>query len=207
MGGFSSGRSSIGVGRTVDGSRGLYLRPLELHGALTSGRSTPWQWQCGEQITARITIQFADGRLTLLYSVLNPMGRSENLVQRVSLARTPCNYGGYRRWFICPMPKCARKVSALYWAEWCFACRHCCKLGYRSQRERHGDRALRRSRKIRLKLGGDVNMFLPFPDKPKGIHWRTYYRLKAKAVASHGHSLSELAKRLRPESRLISTKR
>jgi hypothetical protein len=28
--------------------------------------------------------------------------------------------------------------------------------------------------KIRERLGGSANMMKPFPEKPKGMHWRTY---------------------------------
>jgi hypothetical protein len=34
-----------------------------------------------------------------------------------------------------------------------------------------------KSQKIRMRLGGSASMLDEFPEKPKGMHWRTYDRL------------------------------
>jgi hypothetical protein len=40
-------------------------------------------------------------------------------------------------------------------------------------------------------------MVHPFPDKPKGMHWRTYERLRANALALEQVGLRALSKRCR----------
>jgi len=100
----------------------------------------------------------------------------------VELVRTPCHYGGERTWFLCPARGCGRRVGVLYGGG-IFACRHCHQLVYESQREQPHDRALRRAQAIRMKLGGSGSMAEPFPDKPKGMHWRTYERVCLEAEA------------------------
>ena len=94
-----------------------------------------------------------------------------------SLKRTACNFGGERPWFICPGVRCGRRVAILYGPGKHFLCRHCYDLRYESQREDRASRALRRAQNIRKRLGGSANMLELFPEKPKGMHWRTYNRL------------------------------
>jgi hypothetical protein len=53
---------------------------------------------------------------------------------------------------------------------------HCYQLAYASQHEPARRRGLGKSQKIRMRLGGSPNIFEEFPDKPKGMHWRTYER-------------------------------
>jgi hypothetical protein len=53
------------------------------------------------------------------------------------------------------------------------------RLAYRTQHEEVFDRGLLKARRIRMKLGSSSNMTLPFPDKPKGLRWATYYQLAA----------------------------
>jgi hypothetical protein len=49
-----------------------------------------------------------------------------------------------------------------------FACRNCYQLVYESQQEDPFIRSLKRSQKIRMRLGGSGDPFGPLPEKPRG---------------------------------------
>ena len=50
-------------------------------------------------------------------------------------------------------------------------------LAYACQRESRSDRLMRKARKLHRALGGDGEALgQDTPDKPKGMHWRTYER-------------------------------
>jgi hypothetical protein len=38
-------------------------------------------------------------------------------------------------------------------------------------------RTIYRAQAIRKRLRGSINLSLPLPEKPKGLHWETYFRL------------------------------
>jgi hypothetical protein len=87
--------------------------------------------------------------------------------QWVTIAWTPCRFGGERPWFVCSAESngldCGRWVSKLYSVGGLFACRHCHRLAYESQQESTRHRGLGKARKIRMQLGGSANMFREFP--------------------------------------------
>jgi hypothetical protein len=45
-------------------------------------------------------------------------------------------------------------------------------------------RSISRSLKIRVRLGGSPDPFEPFPERPRGMHRRTYLRLREQAEAA-----------------------
>jgi hypothetical protein len=111
-------------------------------------------------------------------------GASEwkSIEQRVPVTWTACHLGGQRPWFVCSVYSngrhYGRRAAVLYGAGELFACRRCYRLAYASQHEAPHQRGLGKAQKIRRRLGGSPNMFDEFPDKPKGMHWRTYDRLR-----------------------------
>ncbi len=75
------------------------------------------------------------------YSLINQATKEKNDYEyKVLLDKTPCNYGGWRYWFICPLNNCRRRVGKLYLAGKYFGCRHCHDLTYASQNvnRKHG---------------------------------------------------------------------
>ena len=139
------------------------------------GRARLGRWQCPEP-AGSIGVRPEWDAVVLIYRSWSWGGSDwKSVERRVPITWTACHLGGRRPWFICP---CGRRVAVLYGAGELFACRHCCGLAYESQQEPVGQRGLGRAQKIRMQLGGCQSMFEPFPVKPKGMHWRTYDRLR-----------------------------
>ena len=65
----------------------------------------------------------------------------------------------------------------LYGATY-FRCRQCRRLTYESQYERIYAPGVTRAMRVRKKLKGEIGLAYAFPDRPKGMHWKTYYRLQ-----------------------------
>ena len=107
----------------------------------------------------------------------SPGDESEGIREPVPLTWTACNFGGQRPWLICPGPGCGQRVAILYGPGRYFLCRHCYDLTYQSRRDDKTYRALHKAQEIKERLGGSANMMEAFPEKPKGMHWKTYERL------------------------------
>lgn len=166
---------------TTDGQHSLNVNWLNRHGYLTPGRSSSVRWTRGDRETGNIGLRAEAGRLVLVYRSRSHGGEWEDVEEPVRLTWTPCNYGGERPWFVCPGAHCGRRVGTLYGAGKYFLCRHCYNLAYDCQREREQDRLLRKAQDIRKRLGGSASMADLFPWKPKGMHWKTYERLRNRA--------------------------
>ena len=69
------------------------------------------------------------------------------------------------------------------------------KLAYACQRESDDDRAARRAETIRRRLEWEPGILNGDGRKPKGMHWRTYERLKATHDAYVNVSLGGMAQR------------
>jgi hypothetical protein len=163
---------------TTDECQTIDVRYLHRNGLLQPGRSFSLRWSRTDRETGSIGGVAHDGRVIFFYRHRRGMGGEwEGVKETVPLEWTPCNLGGERPWFICPGAGCGRRVAVLYGPGKYFLCRHCYDLRYESQREDKMHHALRRAQKIRKRLGGSTSMTEPFPEKPKGMHWRTYERL------------------------------
>jgi hypothetical protein len=165
---------------TTEECQTIDVRHLHRNGLLRTGRSFSLRWsQAGNQIGSIGGVAHDDDRVTFFYRHRNAGsgGDWEDVRETVALEWTACNFGGERPWFICPGANCGRRVAVLYGPGKYFLCRQCYDLRYESQREDKTHRALRRAQKIRERLGGSANMMEPFPERPKGMHHKTYMRL------------------------------
>lgn len=175
MGGIGSGRHCGSGKATTSDYRAFDVRHLQREGLLQPGRNFEWQWSRDGGVVAFIEVrtELDCVRLSYRHRRYDEPWQSEDYP--VSIEWTPCNYGGERAWFRCPATGCGRRVAILYGGG-IFACRHCHRLNYESQHEQSYQRALTRYQNIRIRLGAHAAIG-QFPDKPKGMHWRTYGRL------------------------------
>ena len=167
---------------TTEECRSLDVRRLRREGLLKPARLFSWSWSRAGREVASIgaLVEGHDGpeRVVLLFRrTRGPSGEWEDVRECVPLFWTACNFGGERPWFICPGAGCGRRVAILYGPGKYFLCRHCYDLVYESKRDNAMYRALHKAQAIRERLGGSANMMEPFPEKPKGMHWKTYERL------------------------------
>ncbi len=172
MGGFGSGRRWSSTETTSDYVR-VDVRKWQRQGLLIAGR-TFFSWPSWE-----VEVTSADRDEPILLC-LHPRHGTGVRPQRIWIEWTACNYGGKRAWFICPRG-CGRRVAILYGTVE-LACRHCRQLTYECQQDSGWHRSLRQARTSRAKLGGSMSLAESLPEKPKGMHWRTYRRLITRLV-------------------------
>jgi hypothetical protein len=183
---------------TCESCRSIDVREWARRAYLRPGLRFSWSWsrdgepwgsitvRTGPDINGRTGADAVPGAVVLSF-------RSRE--QRVPISWTECNFGSWRPWFCC---SCGRDAAKLYDGGGdFFACRHCCGLAYASQQMSPRDRNISRARRIRMRLGGGPSIVDPFPDKPRGMHWRTYERLRARAQVSEARSYSFLMGSLR----------
>ena len=169
MGGPGSGpRRPGGKRTTVEASHGFGVRDLRRLGLLAPGAHV------GDLTLRRL----ADDRpgLTVLYTALIGDGGGVVyldyavagilLADAVRIATTPCHFGGRRWHLLCPRRGCGRRVEALYFGLWFFACRRCHGLTYDSTQSR--DRRV----ESYFRGGFDEAAFAAIPKKPGTLRLR-----------------------------------
>jgi hypothetical protein len=110
---------------------------------------------------------------------------SEMPSEILDLDYTQTAFGGRRAWFVCSKLGCGMRVAVLHATQRGFRCRHCMRLSYASTHEQPFDRVLRRIRTARFRLGASSpNLMEPFPEKPPGMHQRTYRAIETKELLS-----------------------
>jgi hypothetical protein len=178
--------SRAGGGRpTVESGITLDIRYLKRDALLQPGKwsgSWQWRWVPWGQLAAHVEYE-ADaeeeaGSLHIAsVTLFDPFGRSVRMQgQTIRLVTTVPRFGGRRWWFICPST--GRRVMKLHlpYGARVFASRQAYGLGYAVQRESPRDKAYRRARKARHRIGGSDDLTAPLPGKPKWMRWPTYWR-------------------------------
>ena len=199
MGGYGSGSRSNSK-LTVDSQTTLDIRYLKKRGILKNGGSGSLFWASSRDkntLLCSIDYRMEELGIRLLYKIpANDEAEPVSVDSLVLFDYTPCHYGGQRTWFICPNPRCQRRVISLHHRWGYFLCRHCCDLNYQSQHESYFNRSLSKSHALCERLGVKAGESLAFSDKPKGMHWKTYNKLRQQAEESRGIFFQHHAKNL-----------
>jgi hypothetical protein len=179
---------------TTDSRISVDIRELFRHIGGNAGGRALYRWNSDRvgQVPVATLFALASPALVKVTHVGGTMPE-----ETLDVTYTPCRYGGQRAWFLCTKLGCGKRVAILYEHPRGFRCRHCCQLDYKSHRERSYDRMLRRSRRIRARVAGGVNLTENFPPRPKGMHWATYDRLLQSEAALWGEISSAAPDRLR----------
>jgi hypothetical protein len=206
MGGYGSGRRWDS--RKVEDRLAVDIRELRKAGHLgRPGSTATWGLYSGfGNLLASVRLVFEEDRVWFGYRSRDRCsdGTSQERRRAADIDRTSCTLGGTRPWFICPNWRCSRRVTTLYVEAGELGCRHCLDLAYESQSETVADRARRRERKIRRKLGMGPNLVTPLADKPKWMRWRTYFKLRDAARLCARISTEDFARRIpRLRGRLV----
>lgn len=168
------------------------VRHWKREGLLRPGNIFPYSWTRAGEPVGSISVRIEPNATVAVLSFLAREDETDDwkrFDQRVPIVLTWCHFGGHRPWFCCTARpsglRCNRRVAKLYLgAAPLFACRACLGLTYASQTESPRFRNISRSRKIRVQLGGTADLFDPFPEKPRRMHWRTYMRIRARGEAA-----------------------
>ncbi len=192
MGGMGSGDWFRWDTKTaVEETLRIDIRSMKKQGMLTPGYAGTFSWTQYDKPCGSIQFRMGTESITLIYRVRRGGDDWQSVREVVPLDRTSCNYGGERLWFLCP--HCFRRVAVLCEHGGRFLCRHCHDLPYRSQQETRLDRMYRKTRKIRTKLGVSPNLCEPVIWKPKGMHQKTFDRLRKQEKAANDEASFELA--------------
>ena len=176
VGGQGSGQRQTYARSTTDGALSLDVARLGRTGALRPWNRSVVNWARDGQPFGSIGLLAIPEGIQLSFRVRTTEGSWEEVREMIGYLETATPFGRPRRWFQCP--GCARRCRIVYGGKR-FRCRLCQGLTYECQFESSAQRANRRSRKIRRRLGGGTNLIEEFPPRPSGMHRTTYERLEA----------------------------
>jgi hypothetical protein len=182
MGGLGSGNHwRYGSKATCESFTRIELPVLRRRGMLQPGYYGSLSWNMGGESCGNIRFRMHKSGMELIYKYQeHGAGEWQHVNEHVPFLYTAQHIPGIRRWFGCL--SCGRRCTVLYGGTH-YRCRKCWNLAYQSQHEAPYQRALSKAQKFRQRLGGSPCTDDPFPEKPKGMHWRTYDRFVERGEA------------------------
>ena len=174
MRGSRSGRIRGSAGLTCEELPALDIRLLTRKGLLNDGARGSLSWTQHGETTERATVVASYNRLQVVLRQVSRNDETKPISQALSIVTTLQHFSGKRSWFQCPT--CGRRCALLYALD-DFSCRLCHRLAYQSERENKIERLTRKLDIIGGRLETDPSLMDHFPQRPRGMHWRTYGQL------------------------------
>ena len=154
----------------------LDLARMKEIGCLRPGRfSIHWSTRSAQGASIMFEVKADMSSVILDYKTRSSGEDWESIRETVPLTTTQPHLGGVRYWFLCP--GCGKRRRVLFGRS-LYRCRSCWRLTYDCQHDPFPQHPWERCHRTREKLGGERGFLNPFPAKPKGMHWRTHYRLR-----------------------------
>jgi hypothetical protein len=198
MGGIGSGRP--GWRATVEGCRTLRLDVNRImrearaalcdvsEGAKLTVGPIVWAWtRQGEaepwaRVVLTLRMEAWRGEARLQFDVDHVSRRTGPQDQWVTMERTPCRYGGWRWWWVCPATgrRCVKLYLPNGGTRFLSRGPGAYRLAYASQNGTAMDRSHGKLARLHRKLGGKYSHAVePPPPRPKWMRRRTYARVLA----------------------------
>ncbi len=180
MGGFGSGHHyRRSASQCCEDTLRLNVSDFTKKGCFKDNTQGYVTWSVNDVTQNKLAFFYHQDALHLTYTVKSSSALTEprNVEQKIYVSRTPCHYGGLRTWFVCGC--CKKRAAKLFLVHTHFYCRRCQKLPYKSQQMSKVDRLYARKHE----LGAKTFSFYEHGEgwgKPKGQHWTTFEKNKAK---------------------------
>lgn len=173
MGGYRSGSHRDRGAKRTGSMREIDLSWLSKRKLLTPGVQTKLSWNRNDEPAGEIRFRALYHGIQLEYKFRSGEEHNwETVNETIHYGYTDTPFNGKRRWFICP--SCNERCRILYGGRY-YRCRKCHGLTYDSQYLKKWERPEYQADRIIQRLGGHPND-CEFPDKPRCMHWTTYYK-------------------------------
>lgn len=175
MGGRGSGNWRRSGRATCESCYSISISTLRAHGLLKPGASGTLTWSRHGETTGSTCVENLPAGLQLTYRTQHQTdGAWVEIKETIPWAASGQHFGGRRLWFSCL--GCQKRCGVLYGGQH-YRCRKCWNLSYESQRQELRLPAARKIEAIRKRLGAESYTSAALPERPKGMHHRTYEQL------------------------------
>ena len=195
MGGQGSGGWNLKYQYTTGEKCRLDVNSLRKEGYFDWPFPRQITWSTNGIVQLDLSVRYQTGTLYLRDATASGCHDADRYRQQIELITRAQAVGGQTKLFQCPC--CYKARAHLYLHDPFFICRECAGLTYKSRRERNPRRAFRKWDKLSKRLGGIGMDEWYWAQKPKGMHKKTFERLKQEVSQLESYLEREVIKSIR----------